>query len=88
MPLVADPRTGRAEEQPIRRHTVSKAWFDLGRYARVVLAAQDSCRFVLGFTLCGSKGFTAGITQGLDVEGEKAGCLTPVKDTNLRTSSR
>jgi hypothetical protein len=81
MPLVADPRTGRAEEQPIRRHTVSKAWFDLGRYARVVLAAQDSCRFVLGFTLCG-------ITQGLDVEGEKAGCLTPVKDTNLRTSSR
>jgi hypothetical protein len=45
---------GRAEEQPIRRHTALKAWFDLGRYARVVLAAQDSCRFVLGFTLCES----------------------------------
>jgi hypothetical protein len=34
--------------------TASKAWFDLERHARVVLAAQDSCRFVLGFTLCGS----------------------------------
>ena len=32
----------------------SKAWLDLGRYARKVLAAQDSRRFVLGFTLCGS----------------------------------
>ncbi|KAF1345648.1 hypothetical protein EJ07DRAFT_169940 [Lizonia empirigonia] len=32
----------------------SKAWLDLGRYAREVLAAQDSRRFVLGFTLCGS----------------------------------
>jgi hypothetical protein len=32
----------------------SRAWLDLGRYAREVLAAQDSCRFVLGFTLCGS----------------------------------
>ncbi|KAF3049727.1 hypothetical protein E8E11_010167 [Didymella keratinophila] len=31
----------------------SKAWLDLGRYAREVLAAQDSRRFVLGFTLCG-----------------------------------
>ncbi len=27
----------------------SKAWLDLGRYAREVLAAQDSRRFVLGF---------------------------------------
>jgi hypothetical protein len=36
----------------------------------------------------GPKGCTAGITQGLDVEGEKAGCLTLVKETNLRTSSR
>ncbi|KAF1359118.1 hypothetical protein EJ07DRAFT_120978 [Lizonia empirigonia] len=35
--------------------TASKAWFDLGRYAREVLAAQDSRRFVLGFTLCGSR---------------------------------
>jgi hypothetical protein len=32
----------------------SGAWLDLGRYAREVLAAQDSRRFVLGFTLCGS----------------------------------
>ncbi|EDN02592.1 predicted protein [Histoplasma mississippiense (nom. inval.)] len=31
----------------------SGAWFDLGRYAREVLAAQDTRRFVLGFTLCG-----------------------------------
>ncbi|PVH91134.1 hypothetical protein DM02DRAFT_664311 [Periconia macrospinosa] len=35
--------------------TTSKAWLDLGRYAREVLAAQDSRRFVLGFTLCGSR---------------------------------
>ncbi|KAJ2990197.1 hypothetical protein NUW58_g3071 [Xylaria curta] len=34
--------------------TASKAWLDLGRYARKVLAAQDTRRFVLGFTLCGS----------------------------------
>ncbi|KAH8748986.1 hypothetical protein F5883DRAFT_508959 [Diaporthe sp. PMI_573] len=31
----------------------SKARLDLGRYAREVLAAQDTRRFVLGFTLCG-----------------------------------
>ena len=29
----------------------SKAWFDLGKYARKVFAAQDTRRFVLGFTL-------------------------------------
>ncbi|KAJ5475340.1 hypothetical protein N7539_008406 [Penicillium diatomitis] len=34
--------------------TASKAWLDLGRYAREVLAVQDTRRFVLGFTLCGS----------------------------------
>ncbi|KAI9668712.1 MAG: hypothetical protein M1817_005196 [Caeruleum heppii] len=34
--------------------TLSRAWLDLGRYAREVLAAQDTRRFVLGFTLCGS----------------------------------
>ncbi|RWA03782.1 hypothetical protein EKO27_g11323 [Xylaria grammica] len=34
--------------------TASSAWLDLGRYAREVLAAQDTRRFVLGFTLCGS----------------------------------
>jgi hypothetical protein len=35
----------------------SKAWLDLGRYAREVFAAQDTQdnrRFVLGFTICGS----------------------------------
>ncbi|KAJ4411003.1 hypothetical protein N0V85_003876 [Neurospora sp. IMI 360204] len=32
----------------------SKAWLDLGRYAREVFAAQDSRRFVLGFTICRS----------------------------------
>lgn len=31
----------------------SKAWLDLGRYAREVLAAQDTRRFVLGFIICG-----------------------------------
>ncbi|KAF2259124.1 hypothetical protein CC78DRAFT_586283 [Lojkania enalia] len=35
-------------------YKASKAWLDLGRYAREVFAAQDSRRFVLGFTLCGS----------------------------------
>ncbi|PHH58539.1 hypothetical protein CDD81_5432 [Ophiocordyceps australis] len=34
--------------------TASKAWLDLGTYAREVLAAQDTRRFVLGFTICGS----------------------------------
>lgn len=29
-------------------------WLDLSRYAREVLTAQDSRRFVVGFTLCGS----------------------------------
>ncbi|KAH7635593.1 hypothetical protein B0T09DRAFT_298280 [Sordaria sp. MPI-SDFR-AT-0083] len=34
----------------------SKAWLDLGRYAREVFVqdTQDSRRFVLGFTICGS----------------------------------
>ncbi|OAA41678.1 serine/threonine-protein kinase Sgk2 [Metarhizium rileyi] len=32
----------------------SIAWINLARYAREVLAAQDTRRFVLGFTLCGS----------------------------------
>lgn len=32
----------------------SKTWLDIGRYAREVMASQDSRRFVLGFTLCGS----------------------------------
>ncbi|KAH9436058.1 hypothetical protein MCOR02_004967 [Pyricularia oryzae] len=30
-----------------------KAWLDLGRYARKVLTAQDTRRFILGFTFCG-----------------------------------
>ncbi|KAL4784889.1 hypothetical protein BJX76DRAFT_197301 [Aspergillus varians] len=33
--------------------TTSTTWRDLGRYAREVLTAQDTRRFVLGFTLCG-----------------------------------
>ncbi|KAE8397967.1 hypothetical protein BDV37DRAFT_276489 [Aspergillus pseudonomiae] len=33
--------------------TASSAWRDLGRYAREVFAAQDTRRYVLGFTLCG-----------------------------------
>ncbi|KAE8154788.1 hypothetical protein BDV25DRAFT_135431 [Aspergillus avenaceus] len=32
----------------------SKTWRDLGRYAREVLTIQDTRRFALGFTLCGS----------------------------------
>ncbi|KJZ68575.1 hypothetical protein HIM_12037 [Hirsutella minnesotensis 3608] len=32
----------------------SIAWIDLARYAREVFAAQETRRFVLGFTLCGS----------------------------------
>jgi hypothetical protein len=32
----------------------SKAWLDLVRCAREVFGAQDTRRFVLGFTLCGS----------------------------------
>jgi hypothetical protein len=34
--------------------TASKAGLDLGRYVRGVLATQDTRRFVLGFTICGS----------------------------------
>ncbi|KAI1198414.1 hypothetical protein F5X97DRAFT_299682 [Nemania serpens] len=30
-------------------------WYDIGRYVREVLIAQDTRRFVLGFTLCGSR---------------------------------
>lgn len=34
--------------------TVTKTWLDLARYAREVFAAQDTRRFIQGFTLCGS----------------------------------
>jgi hypothetical protein len=34
--------------------TLSKTWRDLARYAREVFFAQDTRRFVLGFTFCGS----------------------------------
>ncbi|EWC48669.1 hypothetical protein DRE_01891 [Drechslerella stenobrocha 248] len=34
--------------------TYAKAWLDLARYAREVFSAQETRRFVLGFTLCGS----------------------------------
>ncbi|KAL7793734.1 hypothetical protein V8C37DRAFT_378051 [Trichoderma ceciliae] len=36
-----------------RADTLSKAWIDLATYVREVFAAQDTRRFVLGFTLCG-----------------------------------
>ena len=32
----------------------NNTWLDLARYVRHVLTAQDTRRFVLGFTLCGS----------------------------------
>jgi hypothetical protein len=32
----------------------SRTWLDLGRYVKEVFAVQDTRRFVLGFTLCGS----------------------------------
>lgn len=34
--------------------TAASAWLDVARYAREVFAAQDTRRFVLGFSLCGS----------------------------------
>ncbi|KAI0429638.1 hypothetical protein F5Y09DRAFT_309977 [Xylaria sp. FL1042] len=34
--------------------TASKAWLDIGRYVREVLFAQDTRRFAIAFTLCGS----------------------------------
>ncbi|KAA8644936.1 hypothetical protein EYZ11_009255 [Aspergillus tanneri] len=37
-----------------KEDTASKTWRDLGRYAREVLTIQDTRRFALGFTLCGS----------------------------------
>lgn len=44
--------TGKLKSNPeVNRR--SKTWFDLGRYSRKVLAAQDTYRFVLGSTLCG-----------------------------------
>ncbi|PSN58875.1 hypothetical protein BS50DRAFT_663036 [Corynespora cassiicola Philippines] len=36
-----------------REDSHSTTWFDLVRYAREMLSAQDTRRFVLGFTLCG-----------------------------------
>lgn len=34
--------------------SASKTWHDLGRYPRGFLITQDTRRFALGFTLCGS----------------------------------
>jgi len=31
----------------------SEAWGDLRKYAKEILAAQDTRRFILGFTICG-----------------------------------
>ncbi|KAL7931331.1 hypothetical protein V8C35DRAFT_282676 [Trichoderma chlorosporum] len=36
------------------RDIASEAWIGLAKYAREVLSAQETRRFVLGFTLCGS----------------------------------
>lgn len=60
-PDAADPRyrwshvliAGELKSNP-NADRASIAWIDLARYAREVLAAQDTRRFVLGFTLCGS----------------------------------
>jgi hypothetical protein len=58
------------------RHT--STWLDLARYAREVLTAQDTRRFVLGFTLCGSTmrlwefdrlGGTASSSFDINIEG-------------------
>jgi len=37
-----------------REDSHSSTWLDLVRYAREIFSAQDTRRFVLGFTLCGS----------------------------------
>ncbi|KAI9785550.1 MAG: hypothetical protein M1839_009291 [Geoglossum umbratile] len=37
-----------------REDNYSSTWLDLLRYAREIFSAQDTRRFVLGFTLCGS----------------------------------
>ncbi|KAF2839987.1 hypothetical protein M501DRAFT_1010229 [Patellaria atrata CBS 101060] len=37
-----------------REDNHSSTWLDLVRYAREIFSAQDTRRFVLGFTLCGS----------------------------------
>ncbi|KAI1475416.1 hypothetical protein F4774DRAFT_429038 [Daldinia eschscholtzii] len=34
--------------------TASKAWLDIGKYSQKILLAQDTRRFAIGFTLCGS----------------------------------
>ncbi|KAF1936442.1 hypothetical protein EJ02DRAFT_506533 [Clathrospora elynae] len=49
--FVDDPNAGLKSNPSANK--ASKAWLNLGRYAREVLAAQDSRRFVLGFTLYG-----------------------------------
>ncbi|OJJ75837.1 hypothetical protein ASPBRDRAFT_51544 [Aspergillus brasiliensis CBS 101740] len=41
-------------EQNSEMDTALRTWLDLGRCAREVFTSQDSRRFVLGFTLCGS----------------------------------
>ena len=38
----------------VNKDILSQAWLDLGKYAREVFAAQDTRRYILGFTLCGS----------------------------------
>jgi hypothetical protein len=38
----------------LREDNYSSTWLDLLRYTREIFSAQDTRRFVLGFTLCGS----------------------------------
>lgn len=56
MPLVTNPGTRRAEKQPRRPYSgagVARS-IDLATYTREVYTAQDTGRFILGFTICGS----------------------------------
>ncbi|KAB2569172.1 hypothetical protein DBV05_g12152 [Lasiodiplodia theobromae] len=44
---------GELKSNPVKDNH-NDTWLDIARYAREVFAAQDTRRFVLGFTLCGS----------------------------------
>lgn len=44
---------GELKSNPVKDN-YNDTWLDIARYAREVFAAQDTRRFVLGFTLCGS----------------------------------
>ncbi|KUI71725.1 Serine/threonine-protein kinase PLK4 [Cytospora mali] len=50
--------------------TAAQAWFDIARYAKEVFASQDDRRFILAFTLCGSRARVW--------EFDRAGCIGSV----------